>query len=148
MEQKEKQTLVTLITLILIYGFYSLYVYNKYIAVNPEIINDFTFWGKAFLVLVPVAIVAQIILHIVFAIVNKIVTNEDVSSLSDERDRLIELKSIRISHWIFTFGFLIAMGSQAAGMEPWVMFFTLITSGFVSGIASESAKFYFYMKGF
>ena len=148
MEQKEKQTLVTLITLILIYGFYSLYVYNKYIAVNPEIINDFTFWGKAFLVLVPVAVVAQIILHIVFAIVNKIVTNEDVSSLSDERDRLIELKSIRISHWIFTFGFLIAMGSQAAGMEPWVMFFTLITSGFVSGIASESAKFYFYMKGF
>lgn len=148
MEQKEKQTLVTLITLILIYGFYSLYVYNKYIAVNPEIINDFTFWGKAFLVLVPVAIVAQIILHIVFAIVNKIVTNEDVSSLSDERDRLIELKSIRISHWIFTFGFLIAMGSQAAGMEPWVMFFTLITSGFVSGIASESAKFYFYRKGF
>lgn len=148
MEPKERQTLVTLIATVLIFVIYSLVVYNKYIAVNPEIINDFRFWGKAFIVLIPVAIVAQIIIHIVFAIINKIVTNEDIPTRDDERDKLIELKSIRISHWIFTLGFFLAMGSQAIGLQPWVMFFVLISAGFLSGIISEAAKIYFYRKGF
>lgn len=92
-------------------------------------------------------IVSQIIIHIIFAIINKIVTNEDISSITDERDKLIELKAIRISHWIFIFGFLLSMGSQAVGMQPWVMFITLIFSGFIAAIVSEIAKIYFYRKG-
>jgi hypothetical protein len=147
MDQKEKQILVTIISTMLIFGLYSLYVYNKYITVNPDVINDFKFWGKAFLILIPVSIVAQINIHIIFSIINKIVTNEDMPTLSDERDKLIELKAIRISHWIFTLGFLMAMGSQAFDMKPWVMFILLIFSGFVSGMASEVAKIYFYRKG-
>lgn len=145
--EKEKTILVSVISMILILGFYSLYVYHKYIAGNPDVINDFKFWGKAFLILIPVTIVSQIIIHIIFAIINKIVTNEDISSITDERDKLIELKAIRISHWIFIFGFLLSMGSQAVGMQPWVMFITLIFSGFIAAIVSEIAKIYFYRKG-
>jgi hypothetical protein len=147
MEQKEKQVVVTLATTILIIVFYSLYVYNKYIEVNPEIINNLRFWGKTFIILIPVAIVVQIIIHIAFAIINKIVTNEDIPTIDDERDKLIELKSIRISHWIFTLGFMLAMGSQAIGMQPWVMFITLIASGLLSSIISEAVKIYYYRKG-
>jgi hypothetical protein len=148
MDNKEKQILVTVISLILIFAFYSLYVYNKYIADNFNILNDFKFWGKTFLILIPVTIVSQIVIHIVFAIINKIVTNEDMSTLSDERDKLIDLKSIRISHWVFTTGFLLSMVSQVIGMPPYAMFITLVASGFVSGIVSEIAKIYFYRKGF
>ena len=61
---------------------------------------------------------AQIIIHIIFAIINKMVTNEDMPTTDDERDKLIELKSTRISHWIFTIGFMLAMGSQAIDMKP------------------------------
>jgi hypothetical protein len=75
------------------------------------------------------------------------VTNEDMPTTDDERDKLIELKSIRISHWIFTIGFMLAMGSQAIDMKPWVMFVTLISSGFLSSMVSELARFYFYRKG-
>jgi hypothetical protein len=39
------------------------------------------------------------------------------------------------------------MGSQAIGMKPWVMFITLIFSGFIAAIISEIAKIYFYRKG-
>ncbi len=148
MDQKEKQVLVTLIATILILGLYSLYVYNKNIVPEPEIINSLRFWGKSFMILIPVAIVAQIIIHIVFAIINKMVTNEDIPTKDDERDRIIELKSIRISHWIFTVGFMLAMGSQAIGMQPWVMFVTLFSSGFVSAIVSETARFIYYRRGF
>jgi len=148
MSSKEKETIITLISSILILGFYSLYVYQNYLIENWELINDFKFWGTTFLIMIPVAIVAQIIIHIIFAIINKIVTNEDLDEISDERDKLIELKAIRISHWIFTGGFLAAMSTQAMGMEPWAMFVTLIFSGFLSAIVSESAKIYFYRRGF
>ncbi|MBK8343825.1 MAG: hypothetical protein IPL12_11235 [Bacteroidetes bacterium] len=147
MEGKEKQIVVTLINTIIIFGCYILYVYNTYLEHDASLLNDNAFWGKTFLIFIPVAIVAQIVLHIVFAIINGIVTKEQMSSMTDERDKLIELKAIRISHWIFTFGFLIAMGSQAMGMETSVMFATLVTSGFLSAIISESAKIYFYRKG-
>lgn len=145
--EKEKAIFVSVISMILILGLYSLYIYHKYIAVNLGLINDFKFWGKAFLILIPVTIVSQIIIHIVFAIINKIITNEDISSITDERDRLIELKAIRISHWVFIFGFLLSMGSQAIGMPPWVMFIILIFSGFIAAIVSAIAKIYYYHKG-
>jgi hypothetical protein len=148
MDNKEKQILVTIISLILIFVCYSLYVYNKYIAVNFDIVNDFKFWGKTFLILIPVTIVAQIVIHIIFAIINKIMTNEDMETKTDERDKLIDLKAIRISHWVFTGGFLLSMVTLVAGMPAYAMFITLIASGFVSGIVSELAKFYFYRKGF
>lgn len=148
MDNKEKQVLVTAISLVLIFVCYSLYVYHKYIATNFNIVNDFKFWGKTFLILIPVTIVSQIIIHIVFAIINKIVTNEDIPTISDERDKMIDLKALKISHWIFTAGFLLSMATLALGMPPYMMFITLIASGFLSGVVSEIAKLYFYRKGF
>lgn len=148
MDNKEKQLLVTAISMILILGCYALYVYNNYIAENLAIINDTKFWAKAFLILIPVTIVSQIVIHIVFAIINKIVTNEDIPTLSDERDKLIDLKAIRISHWIFTMGFLLSMVSQVMGMQLWVMFIILIASGFIAAFVAEITKFYLYRKGF
>jgi len=148
MDNKEKQLLVTAISMILILGCYALYVYNNYIAENLAIINDTKFWAKAFLILIPVTIASQIFIHIVFAIINKIVTNEDIPTLNDERDKLIDLKAIRISHWIFTMGFLLSMVSQVMGMQLWVMFIILIASGFIAAFVAEITKFYLYRKGF
>jgi len=148
MDNKEKQILVTVISMTLIFVFYSLYVYNKYIVVNPDIINDFKFWGKTFLILIPVTIVSQIIIHIIFAIINKIVTNEDPSNLSDERDKLIDLKALQVSHWIFVMGFLLSMIFLVIGLPPYVMFITLFSSGFISSIVSELVKMCYYRKGF
>jgi len=147
MGQQEKQSIVSIIGSILIIGFYSMYVYKNYVAGDLEILNNFQFWGKSFLYLIPIGIVVQIVIHIVFAIANRIITHEDIPNITDERDKLIELKSIRISHWIFIFGFMLAMGSLAIGMKPYVMFLTLISSGFLASLASEVAKIIYYRKG-
>jgi len=148
MDNKEKQILVTAISLAAIFAVYSLYVYNKYIALNPAILNDFRFWGIAFLILIPVTIVSQILIHIVFAIINKILTNEDMETRTDERDKIITMKALRISHNIFTAGFLLSMVCLAFGLPPYSMFIMLIASGFISAIISEIAKIHFYRKGF
>ncbi|HSN49863.1 MAG TPA: hypothetical protein VLR52_01445, partial [Bacteroidales bacterium] len=122
MGQHEKQSIVSIIGSLLVIGFYSLYIYRNYIQADMELLNDFQFWGKSFIYLIPVAIVVQIVIHIVFAIANTIITRENMSDFSDERDKLIELKSIQISHWIFILGFMMAMGSLAIGMRPYIMF--------------------------
>ncbi len=147
MGHHEKQSIVSIIGSVLVIGIYSLYVYRHYTQADIGLLNDFQFWGKSFLYLIPVAIVVQIVIQILFAIANRIVTQEDLSDITDERDRLIELKSIRISHWIFTLGFMLAMGALAAGMKPYVMFLTLITSGFLASLASEIAKIIYYRRG-
>lgn len=147
MSYQEKRSLVSAISSVIIIGLYSLYVYQNYIAGNIAIINDFKFWGKSFLYLIPISIVAQIVIHIIFAIINKIAADEEDPEITDERDKLIELKSIRISHWIFTAGFVLSMGTLSMGMQPWVMFVTLIISGFIAAVAAEGAKVYYYRKG-
>ena len=147
MYSKERMILVTMISLILIPGVYALHIYNKFVADNPEVLNNFSFWGKKFLVLIPIMVVAIISIHIVFAIINKIITNEDIPAISDEMDKIIELKAIRISRLAYSLCFILAMGSQALSMEPWVMFLILISSCFLGGIIEGIAKIYFYRKG-
>jgi VanZ family protein len=147
MDIKEKRILISLISSVLIMFFYVLYVYNRQIAGNPDILNDFRFWGKSFLILIPVGIVAQIIIQIGFAIFMSATSKEEIDPIEDERDKLIELKAIKISHYLFLIGFMLAMGSLALGMKPWVMFVVLISSGFIASIVNEIARLYFYRKG-
>ena len=147
MYRRENRILFSLITTIIILGIYALYVYNRYIDGNPEILNDLKFWGKTFIILVPIMIVAQIIIHIIFAIINKIITNEDMPTSEDEMDKLIELKSLRISRWVQSLIFFLAMGAITIGMHIWVMFVLLISSCFISSIVESIAQIYFYKRG-
>ena len=147
MYQKEKQILILMISFILIPLLYALHIYNKFIADNPDLLNDFQFIAKKFLIMVPIMVGSLIVIYIIFAIIHKIVTNEEMSTLEDERDKLIELKALRISHRSYGFGFLLAIISQAAGMEPWVLLITIMASCFIGAIAESIAKIYYYRKG-
>lgn len=147
MYQKEKQILVTTVSTILIFGFYALYLYRGYFSGNPELLNDLQFLGKAFLLLIPVAIVAQIMIHIIFAIINKIVTREDVPDINDEMDKMIELKAMRVSYWIYMLGFVSAMATQAIGMAPYMLFIALFASCLLGAIAEGLTQIYYYRKG-
>lgn len=147
MSYQEKKAIVELCSAILIFGLYSLYVFLNYhdqITADP---NNYKFWGKAFLILIPVSIIAHIIIYIVFAIIIKITTGEDMPNFMDELDKLIELKATRNSYWTFILGFFLAMTSQVMGMEPWVMFLVLIFSGFIASIVTECTKLYLYRRG-
>lgn len=147
MDIKEKRIFISLIGSVLILGLYAYFVYTRYIAGNPDILNDFSFWGKSFLILIPVAIVTQIVIQIIFAIYVHATSREEIDPVEDERDKLIELKAIKISHYLFLVGFMLAMGSLALGSQPWVMFVVLISSGFIASVVNEIARLYFYRRG-
>jgi hypothetical protein len=147
MDQKERQIVISLVCSVVTIVWYALHVYFKHIEGNLEIMNDFRFWGKTFLWLIPIAIVAQIVIHIIYAIINRIITNEDIPTKNDERDKFIELRSIRISHWIFTSGFMCSMVAMAFGFQPYVLFLGLFGSGFLASIVAELVKLFYYRRG-
>jgi hypothetical protein len=123
------------------------YVLPRYPAGNPFAPAVFHFWGLAFAVLVPVSIVANIAVSIAFSIVYAMATRQKASSFADERDKVIELRSLRIALYVFTAGFALAMGSLAIGMPPSVMFIILMGSGYGSGLVGNISQLYLYRKG-
>ncbi len=148
MSYQERRTLVSLLSTILISALYFVYVFQRYPSTDAYSPDVFRFWGSAILILIPVSIVSKIVIYIVFSILNTIATQEQEPAFSDERDRSIELRATRNSLYVFTFGFLLAMGSLVIDRPPSVMFILLILSGIVSEIVGDITQVYFYRRGF
>ncbi|WP_205690219.1 hypothetical protein [Chengkuizengella sediminis] len=145
---REKRIIVSLINNLLISIGFCIYVIQKYLEGSVNSTNVFSFWGSLFLFLIIVSIVVHIILHILFAIINTIATKEEIPTITDERDKLIELKATRISYYVFITGFGLSMGSLVLDMPPTVMFSVLFIFGFSATIIEDISKFYFYRRGF
>jgi uncharacterized membrane protein len=144
---QERRSILNLFSGILIAVIYSAYMIQRYPqadAYSPEV---FQFWGAFFLILIGVSIVARIIIFILFAILNAIMQQEQEPDITDERDRLIELKSMRTGFYVFMIGFIVALVMVAAGQPPAVMFITLLCAGLASDMISTIFEFYFYRRG-
>jgi len=124
-----------------------MFVFQRYQEAGVASAESFKFWGAVILILIPVTIVAKIIIHIIFSIINTITTKEKEPSFFDELDKLIELKATRNSHYVFTVGFVLSMVPLVMDMSPSVMFVILILSGLLSEIVGVSTQLYLYRRG-
>lgn len=147
MSYQEKKIVVSIISNILIFTLYTLYAIKNAEEGSITSASDFSFWGSFILVLLPVSIIAKVIIHIVFVILNKIATNEDEPSLEDEFDKIIELKADRISLYVFFFGFILSMIPLVTDLPTYLTFLVLILFGFLSDLLGRIAQLYFYRKG-
>ena len=147
MSFQQRQTIVSLLTTLLLAAIFFGYVLPRYPVGNPYSAGVFHFWGVAVVVLIPVSIVVNIIVNIVFSIIYSMAVHEKVASFADERDRFIEARAFRITVYVFTFGFFLAMGSLVLNMPPSVMFIVLMGSGYVAGLAGNLSQLYLYGKG-
>ncbi|WP_298475915.1 hypothetical protein [uncultured Maribacter sp.] len=138
------------VTTILIMGGYLFYVFEIQGDINLPKVLGTKFWGVFILELTMLMVLAKIILFILFAIFKKVNNrNKDEEDLGfiDERDKLIEMKSDRYSHWIAMFGFMVSMIPVSMGYSVHYMFITILSFGFVSSVMSDVWKIYFYNKG-
>lgn len=144
---QEKRSIVHIISSILIFGGYFIYIFQRHQngILDP---TDFRFWGKSILILIPVQIAVTIVLHIIFSIINTIATKEKEPKITDERDKIIELKSSRNAYYVYMIGFLLAMGALALNMQITVMFIVLVSAQFMAQIAWNTTQFFFYRKGY
>ena len=147
MPSQERQTIVSLLTTLLLAAIFFVYVLPRYPAGNPYSAAVFHFWGVAVVILIAVSIVANIAMSIVFSIVYSMATHEKAASFADERDKFIEARAFRNAVYVFTCGFLLAMGSLVLDLPPSVMFIILMGSGYGSGLVANFSQLYLYRKG-
>ncbi|WP_142785235.1 hypothetical protein [Changchengzhania lutea] len=138
------------VTTILLLGGYLFYVFGIQGDINLSKVLDIQFWGIFILKLTVLMVVAKIILFILFAIFKKVKNrnmDEEDLEFMDERDKLIEMKSDRYSHWIAMFGFVASMIPVSMSYSVQYMFITILIFGFLSALMSDVWKIYFYNKG-
>jgi len=148
MSYQEKRSIAFLISTLLIIGLYCIYVFimHPQESLNPT--TDFKFYGITIFLIVPTLIVANIITHIVFNIINTITTRECAPQMTDELDKLVELRVNRNAYNTFMIGFLISMVTLVLEINPYVMLNVLVASLFTASIIWSTSHLYFYRKGF
>ncbi len=147
MSFQERRALVSLGSSIVINAVYLAYMLPRQPAGDPYAPEVFRFWGEFFLILILVSIIIEIAVTILFSILNTIAMREAVPTITDERDRLIELKASRIGFYAFTIGFLLAMIALAMGMTPSTMFIIMMIGGVASQVVDHFSAFWFYRRG-
>ncbi len=147
MNFQQKRHVMNILSSLLIMGIYGIWVWNKFTSGGAGLEQDLVFWARSFLILIPVAVVGKILLTILFAIFMKVTTGEEEPPITDERDRLIELKSNQIAQWIFVSGFLGAMVAVWLGQSVAVMFLIFAASGLVADMVGETFSIVMYRTG-
>lgn len=164
MSYQEKRTLVTIIIgffVLVIYGIYALSNYQ-----NGSIpIDDLSAWATRILIFIGIGILAtiltQIVFHIIYSIAisirekanNPDTTNEDIEKIikqtmiTDEMDKLVELKSMRVGFIIAGIGFILSLISIIMGYSPMVMMHTIFVSFSLGSICEGLMQIFYYRRG-
>ena len=152
MSYQEKKSLTNIFSVIIITGVYALIVYQRYLNGTVDTSDVFRFWAITILIFIPISVVARIITMIILAISNSVVQTakgEEIDNVDfvDERDKIIELKSMRMALMIFALGFILALVTQVFNMSNHMFFITIIVFGVISDVVSEIITIYYYRKG-
>jgi len=109
----------------------------------------FRLWVIIIVASIVVTIVATIVAHIGAGIIEAIKTKAKpvIEDITDERDRLIDLKGTKTTYTLSSLGTFLAMLTFALGQSPLVMFTLLILVGLLAQIVGDSVRLYFYRRG-
>jgi hypothetical protein len=149
MSFQEKNVTVSLVNFSLILGFYLIRVFQMIQSGTFNSANVFRLWGIVIALAVIVTIAATILTHIVSHIIHAIKTREKpIKDIQDERDKLIDLKGIKLTYFVSSIGGFLSMLTFVLGQPPLVMFTLLIFFGVVAQIIGDILRLYLYRRGF
>lgn len=152
MSYQEKSAIAHLISTVLVIGLYGFFVFGMYQAGQFDGPDGLSLLGKAVLVMVVggivVNIVASILVSIVAGIVQNVTSGEFEPLVTDERDRLIELKAMSFATYALGIGFVGSMGLLALGQTAFVVLNLIVISGALADILGSLVKLVLYRRGF
>lgn len=148
MSYQANQTIAYLISSLVVVGLYTFYVFQQFQEGGFDSATISSYWGYLVLAMIGVQIVLSIITSILISILQAIVTKDEAPMLSDERDKLFDLRATQISFAVFGIGFVLAMITLAADLPPLVMFNIIVYALFGAGIVGNIMQLYFYRRGF
>ncbi|MBL8134301.1 MAG: DUF2178 domain-containing protein [Anaerolineae bacterium] len=151
MSYQEKRSLVSIATTLLVSSIYLSYMLGRFPGADVPIVELLRYWGAVILLSIPVFILATIFVTILFVILNTIVTREGEPKITDERDKLIELKASRNGMYVFMVGIMLAMTPLLIDLPVSTMlsamFLTLYGMGMLSSVVSDVSQFLYYRRG-
>ena len=147
MSYQEKRALVCFSAISLVFFTFCYVTYKLYGIEIRGNLNDLRFWAKFALFLFLSLIATKIAAAALFALAHPRLTGENLPRVFDERDMVIELKSIWLSHCMLVLGFLVSLGTLAFGMQAWVFFVALSVSGYLAAATTEIAQLFLYRTG-
>ena len=134
-----KTVYVTLINTLVLMGGYFWWVSGRYAAGAFDGPDAGSAVGRSILILMGTGIVVQIIGMILFHFLQALVTqNPNPDQLIDERDRLIELRALRVSYHVTGLVFVLAIIALAMGWSIFAVFH-IIVAGCAFGAVIEAA---------
>ncbi len=148
MSFQEKRAIVYFLVTLVVAWFYYTFLLQMDQASSTDLTTFLRFWGIAFLVLIPIQVVVSIIMYIFFSIINTIATKEEAPDITDEFDKLIELRATRNTFYMFGTGFLLAMAALVIKQPLSTMFHILLVSLFLAQLVGSASQIYFYRRGF
>jgi len=150
MSHEEKNTWAQLASTALVTGAYLLYV-NQLLGAGVFAAPDgLAVLGRTVLIVmvgggIVVNIFAAILVNIVFAIATG---DAHPNMATDERDRMIELRSFRVAALGLGVGFVLSMVALALGQSAFVVLNLIIVTGALANVLSSIVKLVEYRRGF
>jgi hypothetical protein len=111
------------------------------------ITDDPRFWATAILLAIPVYIVIAIIFQVLFVVANVVATRREEPDITDELDRLIDLKAVRNLSYTFFAGIMLAMLLAAFGRPLHEMFLMICVALVSAGLVLEASTYFYYRRG-
>lgn len=140
--QEKKNILVIVMHVLITIGYFG-YVATQYTALVPEA-DLLTFWAKAIVIMAPLYAVMHLVAIFIFTAIHKQLTGEGFPKFIDERDKLIELKSLRVEYFVVIFSIFASMLSVLMGATITTTFVVLITGMLLSGFLAPLIRFMLY----
>ena len=165
MSFQEKKTLVSITSGVILLAAYCIYAFTKLNSGAASLAN-IQFWAITILVFAGIGIgsmiIIQILFHIIFSIsiaikskindesfdeknIDKII-NAEIKI--DERDRQIELKSMRFGYFFVQFGFVAGLAILAWNGRPAVMLNVMYLTFLVDSIIEGCVQLFHYRRGY
>lgn len=140
MSFREKSAWVTLITLIVLSITFALHVPHPW-TLRPAP-SPFLFHVLVMAIIAFIAI--EVVAHVVIAIFSP----QDVRVPKDERERLIELKSIAVAAYVYAFLSLGSVFTIHVGANEIGVGYMVLLSFVVAEIVNYALRIYYYRRGF
>ena len=146
MSYQEKKVLVSLFTTIAVVGVYVLLVADPYFSGRFEQPDGLMLLGRYILAMIGGVVVATIVGQILLAVVTQI-GRRDESLIEDERDRLIEQKSMTVATGVIGTGIVVSIGALATGVKIADVLHMIVLGMVLGCFVSELVKLRLYRRG-
>jgi heme/copper-type cytochrome/quinol oxidase subunit 2 len=145
----EREAATGLITMLIVMALFWVYMSGQHAAgafAGPDALQA---WARSVLILVAISIPIAIVVTILAAITQGILTGKDkVDDHRDERDVQIERRAMQISTYILSFGILGVIVDLALGASALRAMNLILALSALSELFKDSFKLFCYRRGF